>query len=86
MLILDIRAVPWLGSVSFLKRPPTSGPANPLLLPLSAGKGQMLNRDGLLKGMLKQRNWRKYASKSTGPVWAEELCSFTLCLYLSIEE
>lgn len=56
-LVLNyIRAVPWLGCVPLLKRPQTLGSANPLLLPLSAGKGQILNRAGLLKSILKQRN------------------------------
>jgi len=53
VVLNGIRIVLWLGPMPFLKRPQTLGPANPLLLPLSAGRGQILNRNGLLKYILK---------------------------------
>lgn len=56
VLVLNyIRAITWLSCVHFLKRPQTLGPANPLQLPLSAGKGQILNGNELLKSIFKQR-------------------------------
>lgn len=57
VLVLNyIRAIPWLSCVHFLKRSQTLGPADPLQLPLSAGKGQILNGNELLKSIFKQRD------------------------------